>query len=51
MLLSDHISNFVDVHGRIPQDRELMLEAMDEALEGPPESFRPPTEQVVGMML
>jgi len=51
LLLSDHISNFVDVHGRIPQDRELMLGAMDEALEWPPESFRPPTDQLVGMML
>jgi radical SAM superfamily enzyme YgiQ (UPF0313 family) len=51
MLLSDHISNFLDVHGSIPEDAPLMLEAIDEALEWPLERFRPPTEQLVGMML
>ena len=51
VLLSDHISNFLDVHGRIPQDRELMLAAIDEALQLPLERFRPPTEQLVGLSL
>ena len=51
VLLSDHISNFLDVHGRIPEDRELMLETIDEAMELPLSGFRPPTERLVGMML
>ena len=51
VLLSDHISNFLDVHGRIPEDKELMLEAIDEALGWPITAFRPPTEKFVGMML
>ena len=46
-LLSDHISNFLDVHGRLPEDQPLMLEAIDEALAWPPERFRPPTERLV----
>jgi radical SAM superfamily enzyme YgiQ (UPF0313 family) len=51
VLLSDHMSNFLDVHGRIPADRELMLEAIDEALDWPVEKFRPPTERLVGLAL
>ena len=50
-LLSDHISNFLDVHGRIPEDKEEMLRLIDDALQKPLESFRPPTENFVGMML
>jgi radical SAM superfamily enzyme YgiQ (UPF0313 family) len=51
MLLSDHISNFLDVHGRIPDDRALMLETIDEALERSLEDFRPPTEKLIGLGL
>jgi radical SAM superfamily enzyme YgiQ (UPF0313 family) len=51
VLLSDHVSNFLDVHGRLPEDRDLMLETIDEALELPLTSFRPPTERLVGMRL
>ena len=51
MLLSDHISNFLDVHGRVPKDRRLMLETIDEALQWPIDRFRPPTETFVGMTL
>lgn len=51
VLLSDHISNFLDVHGRIPHDRPIMLEAIDEALAWPRERFRPPTEQLIGFGL
>ena len=51
VLLSDHISNFLDVHGRIPEDKPIMLEAIDEALEWPLERFRPPTEQMIGLGL
>ena len=51
VLLSDHISNFLDVHGRIPEDRQLMLEVIEEALGWPLESFRPPTEHLIGLTL
>ena len=50
-VLSDHISNFLDIHGRIPEDRELMIATIDEALELPITAFRPPTESLVGMTL
>jgi len=51
MLVSDHISNFMDIHGRIPEDRGLMLEAIDDALDLPLTAFRPPTDRLVGMRL
>ena len=50
-IVSDHISNFLDVRGRIPEDRDTLLAMIDEALEWPLDRFRPPTEQLVGMML
>jgi hypothetical protein len=50
-LLSDHISNFIDVRGRIPEDKPAMLAQIDEALGWPPTSFRPPTERLVGLQL
>jgi radical SAM superfamily enzyme YgiQ (UPF0313 family) len=50
-LLSDHVSNFVDAHGRIPEDRQLLLDGLDDALRWPIESFRPPTEKLVGLGL
>ncbi len=42
MLLSDHVSNLLDVHGRIPEDSEVILEAIDDALGWPLDRFRPP---------
>ncbi|MCG6947880.1 MAG: radical SAM protein [Acidobacteria bacterium] len=51
MLLSDHVSNFLDVHGRIPEDRQVILETIDEALGWPLDRFRPPTEQLIGLGL
>jgi radical SAM superfamily enzyme YgiQ (UPF0313 family) len=51
VLLSDHISNFLEVHGRVPDDRQLMLEAIDEAMGWPLRRFRPPTERLVGLNL
>jgi len=51
MLLSDHITNFLDVNGRIPEDRELMLASIDDALAQPITAFRPPTDRLVGMAL
>ena len=50
-LLSDHVSNFLDVRGRIPEDKPAMLAQIDEALHWPPTSFRPPTEKLVGLQL
>jgi radical SAM superfamily enzyme YgiQ (UPF0313 family) len=47
-LLSDHVSNFLDVHGRIPEQKGVMLADIDEALDWPIERFRPPTELLVG---
>jgi radical SAM superfamily enzyme YgiQ (UPF0313 family) len=47
---SDHVSNFLDVGGRLPDDREAMLAMIDEALEWPLSRFRPPTERLVGMV-
>ncbi len=51
VLLSDHISNFLDVNGRIPDDKALMLATIDEALGWPITEFRPPTEKLVGLSL
>jgi hypothetical protein len=50
-LLSDHITNFLDVRGRIPEDKPAMIEGIDEAFEWSLEQFRPPTEQMVGLGL
>jgi len=51
MLLSDHVSNFLEVGGRIPEDKPAMLAEIDEALEWPINAFRPPTERLVGLGL
>lgn len=50
-LLSDHMSNFIDVRGRIPEDAPAMLAGIDEALQWPRTAFRPPTERLVGIRL
>lgn len=50
-LLSDHMSNFLDVRGRIPEDKATMLAEIDEALQWPRQAFRPPTERLVGLGL
>ena len=50
-LLSDHMSNFLDVHGRLPEDKPEMLRQIDEALTWPLDRFRPPTERLVGLGL
>jgi radical SAM superfamily enzyme YgiQ (UPF0313 family) len=33
--LSDHVSNYLPIYGRLPQDKGVMLEAIDEALAHP----------------
>lgn len=50
-LLSDHVSNFLDLRGRIPEDKPAMLGEIDEALQWPLKAFRPPTERLVGLGL
>ncbi len=51
VLVSDHISNFLDVHGRIPEDKPHMIATIDHALLLPIEAFRPPTDHLVGISL
>ena len=50
-LTSDHISNFFDATGRIPEDRERLLAEIDAALGWPRGRFRPPTERFIGHVL
>lgn len=50
-LLSDHVSNFLDVNGRLPEDKPTLLASIDDALERPTTAFRPPTERLVGLRL
>jgi radical SAM superfamily enzyme YgiQ (UPF0313 family) len=51
VLLSDHVTNFLDVNGRIPDDKEMMVATIDEALEWPEKNFRPPTERLIRLGL
>jgi len=39
--LTDHISNYVWLDGRLPQDKQKMLKAIEEAARQPREAFRP----------
>jgi radical SAM superfamily enzyme YgiQ (UPF0313 family) len=50
-LLSDHMSNFLDLRGRLPDDKPAMLAEIDQAMQWPPQAFRPPTERLVGLNL
>ncbi len=50
-LLSDHISNFLDVQGRLPNQRDALLEQIDEALDWPRRAFRAPSEKLAGLGL
>ncbi len=40
-ITSDHYTNYVDIHGRLPDDREEMLKAIDEAMKRDDSLFRP----------
>lgn len=42
LFYSDHISNYWDVHGQLPEDKEKMLGQIDYALTLPEASFRDP---------
>jgi radical SAM superfamily enzyme YgiQ (UPF0313 family) len=43
-LHSDHHSNYAWVHGRLPADRQKMIQAIDELMQLPESHFRPPAE-------
>jgi len=47
LLFSDHVSNYWDVHGRLPQDKERMLQSLDVALSLNESWLRP---HVVGIL-
>jgi radical SAM superfamily enzyme YgiQ (UPF0313 family) len=51
VLLSDHMSNFWDISGKLPEDRDLMLAEIDHALTLPDSRFRPATETLIHMGL
>ena len=40
LLLSDHWTNFVYLHGQFPEDKQRLLKEADEALSMPPDAFR-----------
>lgn len=50
-LLSDHLSNFLDVSGSLPNNKEAMLEQIEKALQWPRERFRPDTAELIEMGL
>ncbi len=41
LFLTDHVSNYAFVEGRLPEDKPRMLAALDEAAKLPREAFRP----------
>jgi len=47
----NHVANSLDTNGRIPDDTDVLLEAIDEALEWPLTRFRPPTERSINVGL
>ncbi len=40
-LRSDHYTNYIDLSGELPQDKDRLLRQIDEALERPENTFRP----------
>ena len=49
--LSDHISNFLDISGPLPESREAMLTMIDDALQWPRDRFRVDTAELIEMGL
>lgn len=39
--LSDHYTNYLNLSGKLPQDKDRLLEAVNQALTWDPSSFRP----------
>ncbi len=50
-LLSDHVSNFLNLQGRLPDHRGALLSQIDEALDWPRTAFRVSTERMIGQGL
>jgi radical SAM superfamily enzyme YgiQ (UPF0313 family) len=50
-LLSDHVSNFLNLEGQLPDQRNALLSQIDEALDWPRTAFRAPSESLIGMGL
>ncbi|MBI4834967.1 MAG: radical SAM protein [Planctomycetes bacterium] len=46
LLLSDHISNFLNISGQLPRDKQSMLKRIDEGLKMDENSFRPPLQEL-----
>lgn len=40
-VVSDHYTNYLDLHGRLPDDRKRLLQEIDAALARPEDTFRP----------
>jgi radical SAM superfamily enzyme YgiQ (UPF0313 family) len=51
LLLSDHVSNFLNLQGQLPDHRDTLLSRIDEALDWPRSAFRAPSEMMIGMGL
>jgi radical SAM superfamily enzyme YgiQ (UPF0313 family) len=51
LLLSDHVSNFLNLQGKLPDHRDKLLSQIDEALDWPRSAFRAPSETLIGMGL
>ncbi len=47
----NHVTDFLDINGRIPDDMDVVFEAIDEALERPLTRFRPPTGRSINVGL
>jgi hypothetical protein len=41
LITSDHYTNYLDINGRLPEDRDAMLEALRRALGRDESTFRP----------
>jgi len=46
LLLSDHISNFLNISGKVSRDKDSMLKRIDEGLKLDESSFRPPLQEL-----
>jgi hypothetical protein len=47
----NHVTDFLDINGRIPDGMDVVFEAIDEALGRPLTRFRPPTGRSINVGL
>jgi hypothetical protein len=45
------MSNFYNISGKLPEDKQTMLKEIDDAMKLPRSAFRPPTEDIIHMGL